>query len=75
MQTISQIMDNIKLLPINEKLLIAEAILKSIRENNITQNQIHTKPKILELAGSLSEKEATEWQNAINEGRQINLTE
>lgn len=75
MQSKKQILNSINQLPTNDKLLIVEAILKSIREKDAKENQTNTKLEILELAGSITESEATEWQNAIDEGRQIDINE
>jgi len=74
-QSKNQIINSIEQLSVNEKLIIVEAILKSIRENNTSENQADSKPGILELAGNITNKEATEWQNAINDGRKIDLNE
>jgi len=73
MSSKNQIINSINKLSVNEKLLIVEAILKSIREKDTNEKQHNRKPEILELAGSITENEATEWQNAINDGRQIDL--
>jgi len=75
MQSKNQIIESINQLPINEKLLILEAVLKSIRKGKSSENETDTKPEILELAGSINENEATEWQRAITKGRQIDVNE
>jgi len=74
-QSKNQIINSIEQLSVNEKLIIVEAILKSIRENNTSENQADSKPGILELAGNITNNEATEWQNAISDGRKIDLNE
>jgi len=51
----SQIIESINQLPINEKLLIVEAVLKSIRKGKSNENETDSKPEILELAGSINE--------------------
>ena len=75
MQSKNQIIQSINQLPINEKLLILETVLKSIRKGKSNKNETDTKPEILELAGSINENEATEWQTAITKGRQIDVNE
>jgi len=75
MQSTNQIINSVNELPTNDKLLIVEAILKSIRENDAKEKQTDATPKILELAGNITESEANEWQNAIDEGRQIDVNE
>ena len=70
-----KIINSISQLPVNDKLLIVEAILKSIRESGANEKHAKTNPKILELAGNITENETTEWQNAISEGRKIDVNE
>jgi len=62
MQSKNQIIDSVNELSTNDKLLIVETILKSIREDIVKENQFGVKPKILELAGSITKDEANEWQ-------------
>jgi len=50
MSSKNQIINSINKLPINDKLLIVETILKSIRENGTNEKQHNGKPEILELA-------------------------
>jgi len=75
MKSKSQIIESINQLPINEKLLIVEAVLKSIRKSKSNENETDTKLEILELVGKINENKATEWQYAITEGRQIDVND
>jgi len=75
MKSKSQIIESINQLPINEKLLIVEAVLKSIRKSKSNENETDTKLEILELVGKINENKATEWQYAITKGRQIDVND
>lgn len=64
----------------SERLKIVEEVLRGIREEKArlasdTKKEPITSPKILELAGLLTEEEAAVYEKAIEESRKIDANE
>jgi hypothetical protein len=73
----NEVIDLIKNLSIAERLMIVEAILRNIREENAAQKEskMNEEPAILSLAGIFDEEEAQVFENAIAESRKIDEDE
>lgn len=61
---------------LTDRLKIIEEVLRGIREDNVVvqqegEKEVHMPPKILELAGVMTEEEASVFENAIEESRKI----
>lgn len=66
---------SIKNLPINDRLLIVEEILKSIREDNAPSIPSYNGKNLLDFAGIITEKEAVKMEKAVEECRKIDVDE
>jgi len=73
----SELIDLIKRFSITERLMIAEEILKDIREERTLQQvpKERAEPAILSLAGVMDEEEAQVFITAVNESRKIDINE
>lgn len=65
---------------LTERLKIIEEVLRRIREDNVVVQQegekgVYMPPKILELAGVMTEEEASAFENAVEESRKIDESE
>jgi len=65
---------------LKERLKIVEEVLRGIREEKVVTlsdpgNESKDVPKILELAGVLSEEEASVYYQAVEESRKIDSNE
>lgn len=65
---------------LSERLKIIEEVLRGIREDNIVSPEEREKgtndpPKILELAGVMTEEEASVYEEAVEDSRKIDRDE
>lgn len=77
----SEIIDLIKRFSLSERLLIAEEIIKDIREENKVREieeqseDISEGPAILEFAGIMNEEEAQIFTDAVAASRKVDVNE
>jgi len=65
---------------LSERLKIVEEVLRGIREEKIVipndkEGESNEPPKILELAGVMTDEEASEYDKAVEESRKIDENE
>lgn len=65
---------------LTERLKIVEEVLRGIREDNIVgpderEKETNDPPKILELAGVMTEEEASAYEEAVEDSRKIDKDE
>jgi len=65
---------------LSERLKIVEEVLRGIREEKIVipndkEGKSNEPPKILELAGVMTDEEASEYEAAVEESRKIDKNE
>ncbi|MEZ5057317.1 MAG: hypothetical protein R2879_09810 [Saprospiraceae bacterium] len=76
MVSASEVISMINKFSLKERLRIVEEILRGIRNEDVvidteTEKKDYPKPKILELAGILSEDEAADYEKAVEDSRKI----
>ena len=68
----TDILEIVNSFSISDRLRLVEEILRTIREEEVTD--IHSGNELLEFAGIISEKEAKEMKTAVAESRKLDLT-